>query len=372
MGPRGTTKPRRGVAVDDQDAQTVNPDESTTTTAASAENGTRSRRVRIRYAPSAGAGASAPQDAVPCATADDACVGGDDAGSERLRNKAASDKNKRKRVCGSDDDYGEGHDEHGGPRRRTPAYRGRNQSSRPSPHPTAGGRGSRGAAGVGSPAGPPGGQGQGLPPAVASARGPGRIPRTWEDMSRFARPTSPPAGGSAGARGATVAVPASIVRPSSVTTPSSVAMKEKKRRASRAGPKEARRATLYVQPLSLQDMCINFICDNIAGVESFGPIGTEVQVKLCRRLARIGKLHEDSLRLFLETSLEELHVSNGTSLNVASLRLVPLMCPNLKRLTLSGCGRADDSIIDLLASQCPLLEELSLFETYLVSAAVVL
>ena len=60
--------------------------------------------------------------------------------------------------------------------------------------------------------------------------------------------------------------------------------------------------------LSLQDICIRYVCDNIDDVESFGDIDDRARDRICELVCHVRRLTNDTVKLFLDPTSDSLRL----------------------------------------------------------------
>lgn len=151
----------------------------------------------------------------------------------------------------------------------------------------------------------------------------------------------------------------------------------KKERSQRKNQMEARKkrkkmaaALLDRQELklpSLQDMCIKLISQNIEDVDVLGDIGVMNMKKISRILSKNRSLNDQTMVLFLETSLKELEFWDCSKIDSDSLNKIAAFCPNVEKLTLSMCGQLHNDNLKYFATNLKNLKYIDLNGPFLIN-----
>jgi len=98
--------------------------------------------------------------------------------------------------------------------------------------------------------------------------------------------------------------------------------------------------------MSLQQICVNLVCNNIDCVEAFGDVADAVKDSICQLLCRHRKLDNRVLRLFLGPEVEHLRLYDCAEVDEQGLLSISLSCPILTTLHLHQCSRMSDEVGD--------------------------
>ncbi|KAI8895398.1 hypothetical protein BC833DRAFT_660145, partial [Globomyces pollinis-pini] len=123
----------------------------------------------------------------------------------------------------------------------------------------------------------------------------------------------------------------------------------------------------YSSLLSLKNMCIKFLADYIDDVEQLGSVHIDTKIHISRIISKERKLNNTNLMVFLGPYEEELHLFDCTYIDSIGFSRIPMLCPNLKKINLSFCGRMTNEILISIGSGCPNLTSLALSGPYLCS-----
>lgn len=116
---------------------------------------------------------------------------------------------------------------------------------------------------------------------------------------------------------------------------------------------------------SLQDLCISTVAKYIDDVDELGDLTSQNMQKIANILTKNRRLSNSTVQLFLRNDATTLELWDCSALTPEAFNLIPSMCPNLERLTLSMCGQLNDENLMRLA-QLKNLKELVLDGPFLV------
>ncbi|KAI8852689.1 hypothetical protein BC829DRAFT_384307 [Chytridium lagenaria] len=136
----------------------------------------------------------------------------------------------------------------------------------------------------------------------------------------------------------------------------------KRRKAKVQGDAETNRSVI-----SLRDLCIKALAENIECVDDFGDIPYSVKKRIAMILSRLRLIDKNTFRLFIGPKEERIELFDCARLNEGHLNEVVLMSFNLRTLNLSDCGQMTDLVVNSLTSTCTQLTSLTLKGPFLVS-----
>ncbi|TPX33728.1 hypothetical protein SmJEL517_g03401 [Synchytrium microbalum] len=91
--------------------------------------------------------------------------------------------------------------------------------------------------------------------------------------------------------------------------------------------------------MSLKDICIRIVAENIDSVDEFGDIPDDIKIKISKILSRNRTLDLRTMNLFLGPHERTVELFDCSRLDEAALKGIAQLCPNVTRLNLSFCGR---------------------------------
>eukprot|EP00842_Homolaphlyctis_polyrhiza_P006745 jgi/Hompol1/7071/HPOL_005175-RA len=112
--------------------------------------------------------------------------------------------------------------------------------------------------------------------------------------------------------------------------------------------------------MSLRDMCIKLIADNIEDVEQFGEIPYSSKRRISKIISRQRRLDNRTAQLFVGADEDTVELFDCTRIDEDGFISIAMLCPNVKTLNLSLCGRMTDTALKQLAESCPHIESLTL------------
>jgi DNA repair protein RAD7 len=110
--------------------------------------------------------------------------------------------------------------------------------------------------------------------------------------------------------------------------------------------------------MSLRDMCLKVLSDNVDLIDSLGFIEPESKTRFARVISKNRRLDANTLELFLGEKEDELRLFDCTLLDQSGLAMIPLQCPSLRILDLGLCGRLNDYVLGLIGDKLLNLEVL--------------
>ncbi|CDO91885.1 unnamed protein product [Kluyveromyces dobzhanskii CBS 2104] len=130
---------------------------------------------------------------------------------------------------------------------------------------------------------------------------------------------------------------------------------------------------------SLQDICIKIISKSIAEYnaqsmvehirDTLGGVSLENLNKLAKALTKNRALNDDTLQLFLNTSLTSLAFYDCSRLSYEGYKRLAIFSPHLESLSLQMCGQLNNEALLYLAEKLPNLKELYLDGPFLINEA---
>ncbi|KAJ3259740.1 hypothetical protein HDU77_001704 [Chytriomyces hyalinus] len=123
----------------------------------------------------------------------------------------------------------------------------------------------------------------------------------------------------------------------------------------------------FGQIVSLKDMCIKLIADNIDSVEAFGDIPDDVKRSISRILSRRRIISPDTIKLFIGPEEKRVELFDCAKLKPDSFNQIIFMCPNVQVLHLADCGQMTDAVILNLATHCQSIRSLTIKGAFLVT-----
>ncbi|KAI5284240.1 hypothetical protein KEM54_001497 [Ascosphaera aggregata] len=119
--------------------------------------------------------------------------------------------------------------------------------------------------------------------------------------------------------------------------------------------------------LSLLDVCVKHVADNIYNIEEFGDIPPRLRLKLSQILSKRRAINSRTLRLFTRSDCSSLDIYDCADLDPPDFRNIFISLPNIRHLNLRFAGQLKNDDLDLLITLKPQLEELQLDACNLVS-----
>ena len=129
--------------------------------------------------------------------------------------------------------------------------------------------------------------------------------------------------------------------------------------------------------LSLQDICIKIITKSIIDYnaqsmvehirDTLGGISVENLNKLARALTKNRALNDDTLQLFLNTSLTTLSFYDCSKLSFEGYKRLAIFSPHLEHLSLQMCGQLNNESLLYIAEKLPKLKELCFDGPFLIN-----
>ncbi|KAJ3188499.1 hypothetical protein HK101_009134 [Irineochytrium annulatum] len=119
--------------------------------------------------------------------------------------------------------------------------------------------------------------------------------------------------------------------------------------------------------MSLRDMCIKVVSDNIDLVEEFGDIPDSIKRRISAILSRQRQINSRTLNLFIGPNEETIELFDCARLSANCLRQIAMSSMNVRVLNLSDCGQMNDEALDAITSNCPHLHSLTLKGPFLVT-----
>ncbi|KAI4279570.1 MAG: hypothetical protein LQ337_000155 [Flavoplaca oasis] len=143
------------------------------------------------------------------------------------------------------------------------------------------------------------------------------------------------------------------------------------------GPREKRRQTesskldgiILDGALSLQDLCIRTIANNIHDVEEFGDLPQKSIKTLGHILSKKRVITSRTLPLFLRPDLETLEMTDCGGLEAEDYIKIFSFCPKIQNLTLRQAGQFKDEVLDYIIERDIPIKHLKLYAANLVSDA---
>ena len=117
----------------------------------------------------------------------------------------------------------------------------------------------------------------------------------------------------------------------------------------------------------LQDFCIRLIARNIHDIEALGNIGLVNMDKICQIISKNRSLDNETIQLFLDGSLRNLHLYDCSKIDPHHLQMIATFCPLLESLSLISCGRLNNKVIDHYITHLPNLTTLEFRGAFLVT-----
>lgn len=117
----------------------------------------------------------------------------------------------------------------------------------------------------------------------------------------------------------------------------------------------------------LQDISIRCIAKHIEAVEVLGDIGHINMDKICQIISRNRSLTNDTVQLFLDSSLKSLSLYDCAKIGRDRLIQVAQMCPHLTELKLHMVGQIDDTVLDFYGKHLQNLTSLALRGCFLIT-----
>ena len=102
-------------------------------------------------------------------------------------------------------------------------------------------------------------------------------------------------------------------------------------------------------------------------VERFGDLSTRNMDTICQIISRNRSLNTHTLRLFLQSHLEDLTLYDCAKIDAAAFRTVATFVPGLKHLSLHHAGLMSDDVLTYYAEKLPKLESFHLRGAFLIS-----
>ncbi|KAL8674679.1 MAG: hypothetical protein Q9168_000911 [Polycauliona sp. 1 TL-2023] len=141
------------------------------------------------------------------------------------------------------------------------------------------------------------------------------------------------------------------------------------------GPREKRRQTesskldgiILDGAVSLQDLCIKTIANNIHDVEEFGDLPQKSIQTLGHILSKKRVITSRTLPLFLRPDLESLEMTDCGALEVEDFIKIFSFSPRIQRLTLRQAGQFKDEVLDYIMERDIPIKHLKLYAANLVS-----
>lgn len=103
--------------------------------------------------------------------------------------------------------------------------------------------------------------------------------------------------------------------------------------------------------MSLRDMCLKVLSDNVDLIDSLGFIEPESKTRFARVISKNRKLDANTLELFIGEKEDELRLFDCTLLDQSGLAMIPLQCASLRILDLGLCGRLNDYVLGLIGEK---------------------
>ncbi|KAI8926251.1 hypothetical protein BC831DRAFT_549993 [Entophlyctis helioformis] len=112
--------------------------------------------------------------------------------------------------------------------------------------------------------------------------------------------------------------------------------------------------------LSLRDMCIKRVAELIDDVDQFGDIPYATKRQISKIISKSRHLNNRTVGLFLGADQDTVELFDCARIDEDGLGTIPLLCPNVRTLNLSLCGRITDSVLAEIGRSCSSLERLTL------------
>ncbi|KAL5036191.1 hypothetical protein BDEG_24146 [Batrachochytrium dendrobatidis JEL423] len=112
--------------------------------------------------------------------------------------------------------------------------------------------------------------------------------------------------------------------------------------------------------LSLRDMCIKLIANLIEDVEQLGDIPYSTKCKISKIISKQRQLTNHTVQLFLGPEEDIVELFDCTRLDENGLQSIAYLCPNVKTLNLSVCGRITNKVLEEIGASCNQLSSLVL------------
>ncbi|KAL1999064.1 hypothetical protein VTN02DRAFT_5109 [Thermoascus thermophilus] len=152
---------------------------------------------------------------------------------------------------------------------------------------------------------------------------------------------------------------------------------EKKPKAKRRGPKSSRRQNQsnlldgLVQhgAISLVEMCVKKVADNINDVEEFGDLPQQLLHRLSQILSKRRVLTPRTLNLFLRPDLDFIEIYDCGKLETEDFQKIFAFMPSLANVNLRFAGQMKDNVLDYMMTRNTSIKRLQLDAANLVSDA---
>ncbi|KAL8908757.1 MAG: hypothetical protein Q9207_000614 [Kuettlingeria erythrocarpa] len=119
-------------------------------------------------------------------------------------------------------------------------------------------------------------------------------------------------------------------------------------------------------PVSLQDLCIKTIADNVHDVEEFGDLPPKLTKRLAEIFSKRRVLLPRTLDLFLRPNLETLDITDCGKLEVEDYIKMFSFAPHIKTLNLQQAGQFKDEVMDYIIERDIPIQHMKLYAANLI------
>ncbi|KAI4137219.1 MAG: hypothetical protein L6R39_007405 [Caloplaca ligustica] len=119
--------------------------------------------------------------------------------------------------------------------------------------------------------------------------------------------------------------------------------------------------------VSLQDLCIKTIADNVHDVEEFGDLPQNLLKRLSEIFSKRRVLNSRTLDLFFRPNLETMDITDCGKLEVEDYIKIFSFAPRLKTLNLQHAGQFKDEVIDYIIERDVPIQHLKLYAANLIT-----
>ncbi|KAH6584537.1 hypothetical protein BASA50_007459 [Batrachochytrium salamandrivorans] len=117
--------------------------------------------------------------------------------------------------------------------------------------------------------------------------------------------------------------------------------------------------------LSLRDMCIKLVAGLIDNIEQLGEISYSSKRKLSVIISKQRQLTTQTVQLFLGADEDSVELFDCTRLDEDGLLSIAYLCPNVRTLNLSLCGRITNKVLIEIGASCKHIFSLTLKGAFL-------